>query len=309
MKTTNKILITTLLIGICLFSLASALSVDSVLSSPNQISPGGKVNLDLTIKNDNGERVNNIAVSLELNGASIAVGTGLQQVFAPVPFSPYQSSGTQTVDKISKDNSGDFNFALIADADAATGVYKIPVDITYTTESGTVGKDSGIISLIVDAPPLLGISSDSSGVIKGQKNSLTIKVTNSGLGNAKFLSISVAGINNAQILGASSFYIGDINKDDFDTAQLNLFLNTNSGSTISVPVTIGYKDEMNKEYTDSKTISIKAYTQQEAIAVGLASQSYTGTIVAIIIFAIIIYIIYRIIRGILRRRKNRIKET
>jgi hypothetical protein len=111
-------------------------------------------------------------------------------------------------------------------------------------------------------------------------------------------------VSGAQITGADSFYIGDLNKDDFDTEKLSLFANTNSAGIINIPLTISYKDSRNKEYTESFNLQVKAYTQNEAISIGLMQRSYTSSIILIVILIIVAYIIYRIIRGILRRRKN-----
>lgn len=303
MKQTNKILIASIILGIYLLSMASALSIYQVSSSPEEVQPGGRVSVTLTIENT-GDRAEDVAVSLNLNGASIQLANGLQQVFAPVPFSPYQSSSTKNIQRISKDNTDDVSFDLIANSDADSGIYKIPVDISYSV-GGISKKDSGVVSLIVNAKPLLSVFSDSSGVIKGQTNDVTIKIINSGLGNARFLSIQTESISNAKIIGADNFYIGDLNKDDFDTAKLSLFVNANSPSTINIPLAVSYKDSRNKEYTENFNLLIKAYTTNEAISVGLIQKSYTSTIVFIVILVVAIYIIYRVIRGILRRRKNK----
>jgi hypothetical protein len=299
----NKILITSILLGIYFLSMASALSISQVSSSPNEVQPGEKVSLTLTIENK-GDRAEDISVSLNLNGASIQLANGLQQVFAPVPFSPYQSSSTQNIEKINNDKTQDVSFDLIANSDADSGIYKIPVDISYKVDN-TSKKDSGVISLILNAKPVLSVSSDTSGLIKGQANDVNIKIVNSGLGNSKFLSVQAGSINNARIIGADNFYIGDLNKDDFDTTKLSLFVNTNSAGTINIPLTVSYKDSRNKDYTESFNLQIKAYTTSEAISVGLIKRSYTSSIILIVILIIVAYIIYRIIRGILKRRKKK----
>ena len=52
MKTQNKIIIASLILAIYLISFASALTISSVKSSPNEISPGEKVDVMLRIENN-----------------------------------------------------------------------------------------------------------------------------------------------------------------------------------------------------------------------------------------------------------------
>ncbi|MBM3233645.1 hypothetical protein FJZ19_00960 [Candidatus Pacearchaeota archaeon] len=300
----NKILIPVILLAVIItsFSLASALSISQVSSYPDEIQPGGKSSVTLTIENK-GDRAEEISVSLNLNGASIQLASGLQQVYAPVPFSPYQSSSTQSIERINKDKTQDVSFDLIANSDADSGIYKIPVDISYKVDNASK-KDSGVISLIVNAKPKLSVSSDNSGVIKGQSNDVNIKIVNSGLGDAKFLSVKVEGISNARIIGADNFYIGNLNNDDFDSVKLSLFPVSGSANSINIPLIILYKDSRNKDYAESFNLQVKSYTLQEAINAGLIQKSYTSIIVLIVVILIVAYIVYRIIRGILRRRKK-----
>jgi len=309
MKRKNKLLISAFILGIIIistFNLAAALTITDVSTSPGQVQPGQTISLRFDVENNAGDEINDVSVSLLLNGFTQTIaGTSFQQVYAGVPFSPYQSSNVQTFDKINEDKSESLDFDLIVNADADSGTYKIPVQMDYYVGDSTQKTtDVGVVSLIVNAKPKLSVSSDSTGIVKGQSNDITIKIVNSGLGDAKFLSVKAGGINGGSIVGASSFYIGDINKDDFDTIKLSFSANQNSPGTISIPLEITYKDSTTKEYTENAEITIKAYTQQEAISAGLIQKSYTSLIIILVILVIVIYIVYRIVRGILKRRKN-----
>lgn len=295
----EKILILILALSIIIiatFNLSSALTISNVQTSPGSIQPGQTFILSFDVENNVQEDIDDVSVSLLLNGYNL-------QNYAAVPFSPYQSSNTQTFDEIREDKSKNAEFELIANSDADSGTYKIPVQIEYEIGSNKT-TEIGVISVIVNAKPILSANSESSGIIKGQKNDLTIKIVNSGLGDAKFLNVKIKAINGASIIGADSFYIGNINKDDFDTIQLSLSVNQNSPSIISIPLEITYKDSSTKEYTETKDVAVKAYTRDEAINLGLIQKSNTAVYVSIIIFLIIAYIIYRIIRRYLKKRKN-----
>ena len=310
MKTTNKILIPGIMFIIIIlsFHLASALVISDVLTSPSTVQPGQTVTLSFNVENNAGDEINDVTIILLLNGFTQTItGTSFQQVYAAVPLSPYQSSNIQTFDRIKEDKSENLEFELIVNSDADSGTYKIPVQMDYKIGNNKT-TDVGVISVIVNAKPILSVSSENAGIVKSQVNDVTIKIVNSGLGDAKFLSVKIGAINGASIIGADSFYIGNINKDDFDTVKLSLSLNQNSQSIISIPLEITYKDSTTKEYIQAENVAVKAYTNQEAIKIGLIQKSNIGLYIGLVILVIVAYIVYRIIRGILKRRKNKNKE-
>lgn len=307
---TNKILIPGIIfiIIIASFNFASALTISDVQTSPGTVQPGQTFTLSFNVENNAGDDIEDVSISLLLNGFTQTItGTTFQQVYTAVPFSPYQSSNMQTFDEIREDKSENLDFDLIVNSDADSGTYKIPVQMDYKIGNNKT-TDVGLISVIVNAKPSLSVSSESAGIVKSQVNDVTIKIVNSGLGDAKFLSVKIGAINGASIIGADSFYIGNINKDDFDTVKLSLSVNQNSQSIISIPLEITYKDSTTKEYTQSENVAVKAYTSQEAIKIGLIQKSNIGLYIGLVILVIVAYIIYRIIRGILKRRKNKNKE-
>jgi len=296
------ILLALSIIIIATFNFASALSLTNMQTSPSQVEPGKQISLSFDVKNTANDDISDVSVSLLLNGY-IAQNYN----YAAVPFSPVDSS-IVTFDEINEDKSKSIDFDLQADSDAKSGTYKIPVQISYKIgNSNQTITEIGVVSVVVNAKPSLSVSSDSSGLIKNQKNELTIQITNLGLGDANFMNVKVSNIGNAQITGASDFYIGTISRDDFDTIKLSIFVNENAGNLISIPLTISYKDSVNKDYTNIETLTIKAYARQEAISLGLIQKSNTGLYAGIIILLIIIYIIYRIIKSYLKRRKKKLE--
>ena len=295
MKTQNKIIIASLILAIYLISFASALTISSVKSSPNEISPGEKVDVMLRIENNQNNDATDVKVSLNLNG-------NLQVPAAP--FFPYQSSNEAAIEKITEDSSKEVDFELIADSTAESGIYKIPVTITYTMNS-LIKTDEGVISLIINAKPNIVTSVDTSFLIKGQNNKLTLKVVNSGLGNAKFLSIKLNSVSGARVIGQNNVYIGNLDSDDFDTADFNIFVNENAPSLLTIDADISYKDSRNNEIIQDETITARAYTQKEATSLGLITANNTLFIVIGIVFIVILFFIYRAIR---RRKRKQVAE-
>tara|TARA_Y100000310_G_scaffold329950_1_gene400727 strand:+ start:2091 stop:2966 length:876 start_codon:yes stop_codon:yes gene_type:complete len=284
-----KIRILLVIIGINLaLSLVSGLTIDSVSSNPTEIKPGERVVVVLMIENNLDVDTEDVTVSLDLNN---------------IPFAPYQSSNEVTYDDIKENREKEARYELIAEADAESGTYKIPVKITYTEEEENK-ENLGLISLIIKAEPRIKISVEDSILIKNQNTDLNLRIVNSGLGEARLLSLELNPGIGIKILGNNNIYIGDIESDDFDTADFQITISESAPSIVTLPVEISYRDSRNNEITENEDLKIRTYTEKQAISLGLIEKSNTRTIVVLIIVLIILYIIYRKLKKAIRKRKQ-----
>lgn len=292
-KTRKKFWILLIAIFMAQLYLASALTISSVNTSPNEVQPGEKFSLNLKIENNLEDNVENVVVSLILNDKT-----------NPVPFSPYQSSNEVRIDEIQSDDNEKASFDLIVFSDAVSGTYNIPVTVSYNNGTPILNEPLGLVSVIINAQPKIDISSEESFLIKGTNEKISIKIVNSGLGNSKFLTINLNQISGLEVTSTNSVYIGNIDSNDFDTADFNVFVNTNAPSTINLPVKLTYTDSQNNQVTESKIISIKTYTAKEAMSLGLVQGNNTFLIIASIAGALILFLIYRRIRKKNRNKRN-----
>lgn len=269
------------LMALFLIGIASALTINSVVTSPEDIAPGQEFSLKIELENNLGDDATDIDVSLNLLN---------------VPFAPVKSSEV-SIDDLDDGDKEKASFDLIAQADAEAGTYKIPLNIVYKVDNQTKNKSS-LVSVTVNAKPNLVLTSESS-LIEGQKTKLDIKLTNTGLAKAKFLTVQI-GSGNYDVLSAKSVYIGDLNSDDSDTASFDIFAKDTSVSII--PVTLTYRDSANNDYTESVFVSVKSYSEDEAVSLGLITKSNTKLYLGIIVLIIIVWLVYRSIR---KRRMKR----
>ncbi|MCX6746754.1 MAG: hypothetical protein NTU63_01315 [Candidatus Pacearchaeota archaeon] len=291
----NKILILLTAIVILQIYLASALIISSTTSNPAEVQPGETVKLDLTIKNDLNQDVEDVVVSLVLNNPA-----------NPLPFAPYQSSNEYKIDTINEDEHEIAKFNLIVFADANSGTYTIPVKVSYTesdTGNSKEDVDLGLVSIIINAKPKIDVSLEGPVLIKGTNGKITIKVVNSGLGDTKFLSVSSSQVNGIQITGSNNVYIGNIDSNDFDTADFDVFVNADALSSINLPVKIIYTDSRNNQITKDETVLVKTYTTKEAISLGLIQKNNTVIILVFLVLAVILFFVYRRIRKKARNNK------
>ncbi len=304
MKTTKILIILAAIILAQIYSV-SALTINSVSSNPGEIQPGEKFTLDLKIENNLKEDVEEVIVSLDLNAKTSSV-TG--QVISPaLPFAPYESSNEARIDKIREGEDERASFDLTAFPDAISGTYTIPVTIQYTLDNETepeAPESLGVVSVIINAKPKIDVSSEGSALIKGTNGKITIKIVNSGLGDAKFLSLGLNQVTGIQITGSNKVYIGNIDSNDFDSAEFSVFVKPTASSSINVPVELIYTDSGNNKITENKTIPIKIYTAKEAVELGLVAKNNTFVIVISVIGVLVLFFIYRRARKRARNKKN-----
>lgn len=290
MKTKLLIILTALFIAqICL---ASALIISDVKSNPSNVQPGEKVTLKLTIENNLDQDIEDIVITINATSSPT------------IPFAPYQSSNTDRIDEINEGDDEEISFDLITLPDANSGTYTIPITISYTLseEGGDPISETSLVSIIINAKPKIEVSSEGSVLIKGTSGKILIKVINSGLGDARFLSVSLNSISGIQLTDSNKIYLGNIDSNDFDTADFNLFINQDVSSSINWPIEITYTDSRNNQITEEKIIPLKIYTEKEAISLGLIKKNNALVIVISILVPLILFLIYRKIRKNIRNK-------
>tara|TARA_Y100000310_G_scaffold279332_1_gene298373 strand:- start:41 stop:931 length:891 start_codon:yes stop_codon:yes gene_type:complete len=293
----NKLIKTTLailLLGLMLFSTisfaiissVSALTIDSV-TIKDEIQPGKTTRITMGLENDADEDIEDVSVTLDLTD---------------VPFAPFDSASEYSIEEIEEDDTEYAEFEIIALNNAQAGIYKIPVKITYIQDGDDKTKNS-LISVVVDSKPEIDASIEDGLLLKGQDNEFFIKITNKGLSDAKFVEIEI-GQGQYNLLVGNKQYIGDIDSDDFDSVKVNAFFNRNVGNSVNLPVTVIYKDDLNKEYRETFNLNLQVYTEDRAVELGLMEKSFNSGYVVGIVFIIVLYLVYRRLRKKARDKRN-----
>ena len=270
---------------------ADALTISSVDVSPEQIIPGGTAEITLNLENNFDRTLSDIEVYLDFSSEK-------------VPIAPYDSSAEMSIEEIRSDKSKTLIFSVIALSDAKPGVYKIPVMIKYT-DNGTEVKKSSLISLSINSNPMLYITAEDSILIKGQGNTLSIKIVNNGLSDVKLLTIKLNEVIGINMLSQSEVYIGELSSDNFDSAEFRVFVSDTAPGILNMPVELKYRDAANNELKETKNLKINAYSREEAISLGLIKRNNSLAIAITIAVLVIAFIIYRRIRKKRRQKPAR----
>ena len=151
-----KTILAVIILGLMLVSIFSfallnsvqALTIDAV-SIADEIKPGGTSRITISLNNNGDEDITDVSVVLDLSS---------------VPFAPYNSASEFSIDEIREDKTKDAHFEIIALNNAKSGIYKIPLMITYIEEDKLKTKNS-LISIVVDSQPIIDVSVDD-GLVK-----------------------------------------------------------------------------------------------------------------------------------------------
>jgi len=281
----NKTIIITALIVVQLLSLASALTIQSVDVNPKEIKPGEALSLSVRLENNEGEDISNVITSLNLAGLPLRTKDGSEKAF----------------DEIEDDDEKTASFNLEAFPNAQTGIYSIPITITYFNEDKVKFTRTSEVAVTIKAPPVVSFSIEDSISLKGRVNEISMRIINKGLSDLRFLEIRLLESSGYKIISQSQIYIGDLDSDDFENAEFKIYLNANANNNIEFPVIINYKDTLNNAYSRQESVLLRVYSEEEAKSLGLIAGSNTGIIITAVIAVIVLYIIYRFIR---KKRKK-----
>jgi len=281
MEKTKKVAFFVILASLVFFTaqIASAIFIESTES--DIILPGKSGQLTILVENDLDYDIEDISLSLDLtNTPFITIG-----------------SSEDSVNEIQEDDYEKFIFTLGANINAKPGDYNIPYTLEYK-DAPSIKK--GTIGIKIRAETELNFISSLDNPIKGEKSKLSLKIVNKNLGEAKFVSVKLVP-DGFTLLSEDSIYIGNIDSDDFETANFNIIINNISPTLIA---TINYYDLDNKHYSKQIALPLNVYTIEKAYELGIKKRSYVSYYISILFLIIIIWLISRAIRKKIRKRKS-----
>ncbi|RLG15552.1 MAG: hypothetical protein DRN71_01020 [Candidatus Nanohalarchaeota archaeon] len=262
------------------------LSIEKVESSPDEIVAGSKANVEFTLKNLANTQVRDITLKLDMSGST-------------TPFAPVDSTTEKRIEKLEPDKEETVLFHIISEASAEPKVYKIPITLTYSDEAGTTYTKNDIVGLLISSDPEIQIYLEESDTFMGgTKGSTIVSVSNIGATQAKFVSIVLAQSKNYEIIGPDRTYIGNLDSDDFDTAEFKLYIDESLNNTkIPITVTVTYKDAYNNEHVKDFELDLPIYSKEHLIRLGeISANGGSNTLYYAIVLIFVLYIVYRIFR-------------
>ncbi|MEM3369994.1 MAG: hypothetical protein QXE90_04070, partial [Candidatus Micrarchaeia archaeon] len=210
----------------------AVISISKVKSEPSEFKPNQVGKVTLTLTNLAGSTLKDITAKIDLSGMD-------------VPFVPVNETTEKRIQMLELGKEADISFTIKAISDATAKSYKIPVTVTYYDMLGKSYSKNTIISLdVITEPALLALHDQTTIVRNNAKNTVPISIINRGESKIAFTTVELLDSSNEyKILSPNLYYIGDINSDDSEVAEFELYINS-TNKEIELPIRITYKDTM-----------------------------------------------------------------
>jgi len=232
-------------------------------SLPASANPGDEIPVNLNLKNAGQLMADD--VTLKIINVSNSV--------AP------KSTDLYHLGTISSGGQKNVNIVLLSDKDAASGLIRVPVAISYNALDGTPVTEQTGIDIMMKGKAELGfvtVDTSPARLTEGTPFDLTIRIENTGTGEAKQVSATV----DLPVEGKKEAFIGKI-KPGNDAPVIFLLEGAKAGNH-PYTLTIHYTDDMG-EHTMTREMNLRVPPTDQ-----------TGTIVLIlVILAILGFIGYR----------------
>ncbi len=250
------------------------IGVEKFATDPAVIAPGSKAKLGITIKNYANSLMKNVKVVLDLESAD-----------GSRPFSPLGSTNEKIISYIEAQSSKTIEFELLADADAASKPYKVPLSLRYSDANSRNFSKSSLVTLVVGDQPDITVGIESATVYTSNAaGEVTIKIVNKGLPDIKFVNVKLDKSDKYRIISPAEAYIGNIDSDDYETVDFKIFAEKTSDKALTLPLIIQYKDANNKDYQINVNLELPLYSPSEARKLGLVQNGgYSRWIIAVIL--------------------------
>jgi hypothetical protein len=251
----------------------AVLDITSIKLEPNTIAPGQSAEMKITVKNLADSLLKDIKFDFDFAQSTL-------------PLAPFESSSQRRIAQLETNRQLPLSFKIIADPAATSGLYKIPLNITYNDEKGNNYLIEDVVAILIGEEPDIKVYLKKTDVYqKKSPGAITIEIANTGTNDIKFLEMTLLESEDYELISASNYvYIGDIDSDDTETEEFDIFVN--KVDAVNIPVEIKYSDANNKETVKIYDLQMPTYSTSKLKKFGVIGSSNAGLYVLIIILGI-----------------------
>lgn len=246
------------------------------------LNAGTSSKLSIEVENTNSIDLKNVVLSLDLKSVestALSVDTG---------------SNEKLISLLKAGEKKIFEFNLAANPDASSKPYLLPIEITYKDSLGNSYTSNVVGSVKVYSKPIISLKLDSQEIYSTGSGKITFAIANPSISSVKGTQIEIMPSKDYEVIEGESQYIGDLNPDDFQTIQSEIYIKNNQLKTINLKIT--YLDSYNVENEELVSIPIKVYTQEELNTFGIKSSalssSKTSSTTYIVFFILLVIIFF-----------------
>ncbi|MFW6450338.1 MAG: COG1361 S-layer family protein [Nanoarchaeota archaeon] len=280
---------TTRIFNINVESKFANLELSSIESTPYPAFPGEEVKVSFEAENLADSAIKNVRFRLGLDTPESVADEGKD-----LPFAPLRHGTEKEVGLIEPGENVSLNYDLMVSPDASPGIYKIPMEISFYDQRNNEYKKKEMFGVFVNSEPRISVVLDEDeGVRPGQKNELSIRFTNKGLPNLKFLTARITETEQFEVFSPKEKYMGNLDSDFYDIVNYKVYIEPTNESTIKIPIVYEFMDGVNNDYTRSKELEIRVLTPELEERMGLVEEPAQPVFIYVLIAFVVLYILYR----------------
>lgn len=247
----------------------------------NTVEAGKSEELTIEIENTNSVTLNNIVLSLGFDSVENEA------------LSTLNGASQYVISSLKPNEKKTITFEILVSPDAESKPYLLPLNINYEDTLGNSFTSEIFGSVKVYSKPFPLVKLDSQDIYTKGKGKFTLAVSNPGTSTVKGTQIEILPSEDYTIIGGNFQYVGDLNPDDFQTVQMNIYLNNPQKATLDAKIT--YLDSYNNKNEEIIQIPLKIYTTKELTDFGIeipktSTQSYVGYFLTIVTLIIGFYV-------------------
>tara|TARA_Y100000034_G_C6902291_1_gene417584 strand:+ start:714 stop:2066 length:1353 start_codon:yes stop_codon:yes gene_type:complete len=242
---------------------------------PESIIPGKKTEVEFTFKNPTSSVIKEITI---------------KPFFEDTPFTPINSIAERRINSLKPLEETTLTYELVADPSYDSKPYKVPVLIEYNDRYGVFVNKSDIIGLLIrpDIQYIMDVE-ETEVYSRGDVGNVVVSISNIGFSDMKFVSLQLMDSKHYQVIGSSRIYLGNLDSDDFETAEFKI--KSKGSRSVPMNVLINYKDTYNNEVSTQEIVNLPMYSAGAAVAYGLVKPK--GSLINIIFYILVILFIYQ----------------
>ena len=238
----------------------------SVGSNNSQVEPGEIFKIQISIENVGDNEIKWLKISMNpKDKALVPLSSDSEVIFKDIP------QGSQ--------KNSEIMFSL--EKDALIKNYPIDLALNYLDERGVEYNETRLVGIVAAGRANIDIAkktTDPARILGDQPFTLTIKIENTGTGDAKGVTAHLE----SNLSGDNLAYLGEIKKDDYSNAIFTL--DSDGSGTKSGVLRIDYEDDFGKHEIQKDVIIVVSPTE---------SQNLLPLLIGIIAIAAIIFFIIR----------------
>ncbi len=260
----------------------AVLAVSSVSTAPESFSPGSEGTIKIALKSEAKVELKDVRVRLDVSPSAL-------------PFAPANGTSTRKIAVIPAGGSAELEYSLRSSPDAAPGLYKATLELSYYDRLGKSYSRNETVGLTVATDPEIEVSAESELRSSATRGTVVFKVVNGGLGEVKLLSARLGSSpGQYRVLSPAYQYVGTISSDNYETVEYEIFVEQNASSPLVFPLQLSFKDPSNRRYSREYRPSIEIFTPDELVTLQYQGRGGIGAF-EIILGLLLLFLLYKFV--------------